>query len=216
MKSRKNALRLLAGVLALVFAAFLVRGFTGEAKEMTTEKPAIRTAATETASKAEKPENVETATFGAGCFWGVEAAFREVEGVVETAVGYSGGHYDRPTYRDVCSGRTGHAEVVRVTFDPESVTYGDLLAVFWQSHDPTQVNRQGPDVGYQYRSVVFHHSPEQEKAAEGSKRALAESAKHSRPIATSVEPAQTFWKAEEYHQQYLEKQGKTSCGLDIH
>lgn len=215
MKSRKNGLRILAGVLALVFAAFLLRGLAGEAKDMTTEKPANRTASAEMTAKAEKPESVETATFGAGCFWGVEAAFRKVEGVVETAVGYSGGHYDNPTYRDVCSGRTGHAEVVRVTFDPEKVTYDGLLEVFWQSHDPTQVNRQGPDVGYQYRSVVFYHSPEQGKAAEASKRALEDSGKHPRPVATSVEPAQTFWKAEEYHQQYLEKKGVASCHIGL-
>ena len=155
----------------------------------------------------------EKAMFGAGCFWGVEQAFREVPGVIESVSGYSGGHMDKPTYKDVCSDETGHAEVVEVTFDPEKVSYDQLLNVFWNLHDPTQVNRQGPDFGTQYRTVVFYYSPEQEKAAKASKEALGKSGKFSRPIATAIEPAQTFWRAEEYHQRYLEKRGLRHCHI---
>ncbi len=155
---------------------------------------------------------MKEAMFGAGCFWGVEAAFRRVEGVVDTAVGYSGGHTESPTYEQVCSGRTGHAEVVRIKFDPEKVSFEELLHVFWGCHDPTQVNRQGPDVGQQYRSVIFAVDDDQRRAAEASKRHLAESGRLPRPIATSVEPAGPFWRAEEYHQRYLEKHGRDSCG----
>ena len=161
------------------------------------------------------PKGMQQALFGMGCFWGAERRFWELDGVYSTAVGYAGGFTPNPTYQEVCSGGTGHAEVVRVTFDPERVTYGDLLEVFWKIHDPTQVNRQGPDVGYQYRSVVFFHSPAQEKAAVESKKALEESGKYSRPIATSIEPAAKFWKAEEYHQQYLEKKGLASCHISL-
>jgi len=156
---------------------------------------------------------MEKATFGAGCFWGVEAAFRRLEGVKATAVGYEGGATDNPTYRDVCSGTTHHVEVVEVDFDPSEITYDELLNVFWEEHDPTQVNRQGPDFGEQYRSVIFYHTPEQQQKAEASKKALAESGKYSRPIATKIEPAPTFWPAEEYHQQYLEKRGQASCRI---
>ena len=153
----------------------------------------------------------EKATFGAGCFWGVEAAFRQVRGVVATAAGYEGGTLDRPTYRDVCSHTTGHAEVVEVEYDPSRVRYEDLLGVFWANHDPTQLNRQGPDVGDQYRSVIFFHSPEQQVAAVASRDAEAASGRHRRPIVTVIEPARTFYRAEEYHQQYLEKRGLSSC-----
>jgi peptide-methionine (S)-S-oxide reductase len=158
---------------------------------------------------------MEKATFGAGCFWGVEAAFRQVEGVKETAVGYMGGTLDNPTYEDVCTDKTGHVEVVEVTYDPAEVTYEELLKVFWTNHDPTQVNRQGPDHGTQYRTVIFYHTPEQKAAAERSKKALDESGKFRRPIATAIEPAQTFWRAEEYHQQYLEKRGLASCHISL-
>ncbi|MFW6164388.1 MAG: peptide-methionine (S)-S-oxide reductase MsrA [Planctomycetota bacterium] len=154
---------------------------------------------------------MEKATFGAGCFWGVEATFRKVEGVADTAVGYAGGHVEAPTYKQVCTGRTGHTEVVQVTFDPEKVSCEKLLEVFWICHDPTQVNRQGPDIGKQYRSVIFYHNDEQKQAAEASKAKLAASGKHKRPIATAIEPAPTFWRAEEYHQQYLEKRGRGAC-----
>ncbi len=153
----------------------------------------------------------EVATFGAGCFWGVEAAFRNVEGVQETAVGYAGGHVDRPTYEQVCTDTTGHAEVVRVVYDPQKVSYEKLLDVYFDIHDPTQVNRQGPDRGKQYRSVVFTHSDAQHNQAEKKIDQLAASGQFSQPIATQIEPAGDFWMAEEYHQQYLEKRGRATC-----
>lgn len=155
----------------------------------------------------------EIATFGAGCFWGVEAAFRRVPGVIDTAVGYSGGHLDKPSYKDVCTDETGHAEVVQVTFDPEKLSYSQLLDVFWKIHDPTQLNRQGPDFGKQYRTAIFFHSLEQEEAARKSKQALEASGKFHRPIATEISPARTFWRAEEYHQRYLERRGAESCHI---
>jgi peptide-methionine (S)-S-oxide reductase len=154
-----------------------------------------------------------TATFGAGCFWGVEAAFRRIDGVTDAAVGYAGGHTDDPTYREVCGNGTGHAEVVQVEYDPARVSYEQLLDAFWHMHDPTQVNRQGPDVGDQYRSVIFFHTPEQEAAATESKSALDSAGTFKRPIATVIEAAPTFWKAEEYHQRYLEKNSRAACNL---
>ena len=157
--------------------------------------------------------SIEKATFGAGCFWGVEAEFRQIPGVVATAVGFEGGTLENPSYRAVCSHTTGHAEVVEVDFDPARVSYDDLLAVFWQAHDPTQLNRQGPDIGDQYRSVVFYHSPEQQAAALASKDALERSSTYQRPIVTQIVPATTFYRAEEYHQQYLEKRGLSSCRI---
>jgi peptide-methionine (S)-S-oxide reductase len=158
-------------------------------------------------------EKREKATFGAGCFWGVEAAFRQVPGVLETAVGYSGGNLSNPTYQDVCSDETGHAEVVEVTYDPSRVSYEKLLDVFWENHDPTERNRQGPDVGTQYRSAIFFHSPSQKEAAEASRERLEKSGRHRRPIATEITPASTFWRAEDYHQRYLEKRGLASCKI---
>ncbi|WP_184431604.1 peptide-methionine (S)-S-oxide reductase MsrA [Roseospira goensis] len=155
------------------------------------------------------------ATFGAGCFWGVELAFRNVDGVVATTVGYAGGHVAQPTYHMVCSDTTGHAEVVRVEYDPAAVSYARLLDVFWQAHDPTQVNRQGPDVGSQYRSVIFVHDAEQRAAAEASKADQDASGRHRRRIATQIEPAGDFWPAEDYHQQYLEKRGYQACGASL-
>jgi peptide-methionine (S)-S-oxide reductase len=155
----------------------------------------------------------EIATFGAGCFWGIEAAFRRVPGVLDAAVGYSGGRTQNPSYQDVCTDTTGHAEVVQVTFDPEKLSYDQLLDVFWTIHDPTQVNRQGPDYGKQYRTVIFFHSPEQEAAAKKSKQALEASGKLRRPVATEITPAGPFWRAEEYHQRYLEKRGAASCHI---
>ena len=152
----------------------------------------------------------ETAIFGAGCFWGVEAAFRRIEGVVETSVGYSGGHAAAPTYDDVCGGRTGHAEVVRVVFDPARVGYETLLDHFWRMHDPTQVNRQGPDIGTQYRSVIFYGSAAQEAAAAAGKAALVAA---GQPIATAIEPAAAYWPAEDYHQRYFEKNRRVLGGL---
>ncbi|MGH9659224.1 MAG: peptide-methionine (S)-S-oxide reductase MsrA [Bryobacteraceae bacterium] len=154
---------------------------------------------------------MEKATFGAGCFWGVEAAFRAAKGVTATAVGYAGGTMVNPAYPDVCTGRTGHAEVVEVEFDPKQVSYEELLRVFWTNHDPTQLNRQGPDFGTQYRSVVFFHTPEQEAAARASKDQQA--GNFRRPIVTEIEPAPVFYRAEEYHQQYLAKRGQAHCSL---
>ena len=153
------------------------------------------------------------ATFGAGCFWGVEAAYRQIPGVLSTKVGYLGGTLENPTYRDVCSGRTGHAEVVEVAYDPERLTYDDLLTVFWENHDPTTLNRQGPDVGTQYRSAIFYHDDEQKKAASASKDERDKSGRHHRPIVTEITPATPFYEAEEYHQQYLEKRGLSSCHI---
>ena len=153
------------------------------------------------------------ATFGAGCFWGVEVAFRNVPGVQDAAVGYSGGQLENPTYKDVCSGRTGHAEAVEVEYDPSAVSYDDLLKVFWENHDPTQVNRQGPDVGEQYRSVIFFHTPEQKAAALASKDALEKAGGYRKPIATQVVPAAPFYRAEDYHQRYLEKRGLATCRI---
>lgn len=154
---------------------------------------------------------MEKATFGAGCFWGVEAAFRQQKGVKATAVGYMGGKSENPTYEEVCSGKTGHAEVVQVEYDPAQVNYDELLAVFWRNHDPTQLNRQGPDVGTQYRSAIFYHSEAQKEAAIASKSTLDNSVKYKKPIVTEIIPARNFYKAEDYHQQYLEKRGLAAC-----
>jgi peptide-methionine (S)-S-oxide reductase len=156
---------------------------------------------------------MEKATFGAGCFWGVEAAFRQIKGVKSTAVGYMGGKLKDPTYQDVCTDRTGHAEVVQVEYDPSEVSYEELLRVFWENHDPTTLNRQGPDTGTQYRSAIFYHTPEQEVAAKASKDALAKSGRYKRPIVTEITAAPEFWRAEDYHQQYLEKRGLAHCHL---
>jgi peptide-methionine (S)-S-oxide reductase len=154
-----------------------------------------------------------TATFAAGCFWGVEATFRQIKGVLSTRVGYTGGNFENPTYQDVCTDRTGHAEAVEVTYDPAQVGYEKLLQVFWENHDPTQLNRQGPDWGSQYRSAIFYHSPEQKAAAEASKEALGKSGRYNRPIVTQIVPATTFYQAEDYHQQYLEKRGLATCHI---
>jgi peptide-methionine (S)-S-oxide reductase len=151
-------------------------------------------------------ERTETATVGAGCFWQVEGAFRDLPGVLDTAVGYEGGDVDNPSYEQVCSDRTGHAEVCEITFDPERISYEELVDRFWEIHDPTQVDRQGPDVGRQYRSVIFFHGPEQEAAAHASKERAQ--GRLDRPIATEIEPAQPFWRAEEYHQCYLQKRSE--------
>lgn len=153
------------------------------------------------------------ATFAAGCFWGVEDAFRQVRGVTSTTVGYSGGTKRNPTYKEVCTGTTGHAESVDVEYDPNQVSYPDLLAVFFQSHDPTTLNRQGPDIGTQYRSAIFFHDAEQEAAAREAKAALEKAGAFKRPIVTEILPASDFYRAEEYHQQYFEKQGIRSCHI---
>jgi peptide-methionine (S)-S-oxide reductase len=156
---------------------------------------------------------IEKATFGAGCFWGVEARFSEIPGVLETAVGYEGGTLEHPTYKEVCTDRTGHAEVVQVTFDPSRVSYEALLDAFFALHDPTQLNRQGPDWGTQYRSVIFTQSEEQTSTAKAKIAELSASGSFRRPIVTRVVEGETFWKAEEYHQKYLEKRGMVSCHI---
>src|ERR1041385_5762689 len=153
------------------------------------------------------------ATFAAGCFWGGEATFRPIEVVTATRVGYTGGKTDNPTYKDVCTDRTGHAEAVEVDYDPAKVSYEQLLNVFWENHDPTQLNRQGPDFGTQYRSAIFYHSPEQDQAARSSKAQLEKSGRFSRAIVTQIVPAVTFYEAEDYHQQYLQKRGLATCPI---
>jgi peptide-methionine (S)-S-oxide reductase len=155
----------------------------------------------------------ETALFGAGCFWGVEATFRQVPGVISTQAGYTGGTVTNPTYKQVCTDRTGHAETVEVVYDPARVSYEQLLRIFWENHDPTTLNRQGPDVGSQYRSVIFYTSPAQRELAQASLAAQQASGQYRRPIVTAIEPASTFYPAEEYHQQYLEKRGLASCHI---
>ncbi len=199
-----------AGALVLFFGAVTV---LGGCRPVAADDAAKKDTLPGDTSVYDEDETMEKATFAAGCFWGVEAAFRRVKGVEATSVGYTGGHEEQPTYKQVCSGTTGHAEAVEVVYDPEKVSYEDLLDVFWKNHDPTQVNRQGPDIGDQYRSAIFYHDEAQQKAAEESKAAIEESGKHSKPIATQIEPAKTFWRAEDYHQQYLEKRGLASCHI---
>lgn len=158
---------------------------------------------------------MKKATFGAGCFWGVEAAFRRLEGVTTTAAGYTGGTLENPTYQDICAHGTGHAEVVEVEYDPACVSYEDLLEVFWNEHDPTQLNRQGPDIGDQYRSAIFFHDADQQASAEASKAMLAGNGRYRKPIVTEITAAETFYRAEEYHQQYLEKRGLSTCTVEL-
>jgi peptide-methionine (S)-S-oxide reductase len=158
---------------------------------------------------------MEKATFGAGCFWGVESFFREVPGVTDAISGYAGGHVDNPTYKQVCTDSTGHAEVVQVTFDPAKASYDKLLGVFFANHDPTTLNRQGPDIGSQYRSVIFTHSPEQEKTARAKIDALTKAGRYKRPIVTTIEPFKNFYRAEDYHQRYFEKNGLPSCHVTM-
>ena len=156
---------------------------------------------------------MEKAIFAAGCFWGVEATFRQLPGVISTRVGYTGGNTDNPTYKEVCTDRTGHAEAVEVTYDPAKISYDKLLETFWENHDPTQLNRQGPDWGTQYRTAIFYTTPEQEKAARASKDALDKSHRFSKPVVTQIVPEVQFFEAEDYHQQYLEKRGLASCHI---
>jgi peptide-methionine (S)-S-oxide reductase len=158
-------------------------------------------------------EKYEIASFAAGCFWGVEEAFRELKGVISTMVGYMGGSTEDPTYGDVCTGNTGHAETVQVTFDPTKISYEKLLETFWNKHDPTTINRQGPDLGEQYRSIIFYHNDEQKKLAIASKEKLETSGKYKNPIVTEIIAAPKFYRAEDYHQQYLEKRGRKTCGF---
>jgi peptide-methionine (S)-S-oxide reductase len=198
-----------AAALLLAGAVVVVWAWRKEAASMGSTDGSGRTH--EQLRRAADEGTYRKATFAAGCFWGVEAAFRRVKGVVSTAVGYTGGHLDNPTYEDVCSHRTGHAEAVEVIFDPQQVSYGSLLETFWRIHDPTTPDRQGPDVGSQYRSAIFFHDAEQEAAARKSKAAAEVSGRFSRPIVTQIAAATRFWRAEEYHQQYLEKRGRATC-----
>jgi peptide-methionine (S)-S-oxide reductase len=158
-------------------------------------------------------EMYEKASFAAGCFWGVEAVFRDLKGVISTRVGYMGGSTEDPTYGDVCSGSTGHAEAVEVVFDPSKISYEKLLETFWNKHDPTTRNRQGPDIGEQYRSIIFYHTDGQKKLATKSKEKLESSGRYKNPVVTEIIPAPLFYPAEDYHQQYLEKRGRNFCGL---
>jgi peptide-methionine (S)-S-oxide reductase len=173
----------------------------------------LTTAIAGTALAEEGTMKTEKATFAAGCFWGVESAFRQVNGVIDTQVGYTGGKTADPTYEEVCTGTTGHAEAIEITFDSAKVSYETLLGLFWGMHDPTQVNRQGPNVGTQYRSAVFYHSPEQKSAAEAAKAALNKSGKYIKSVATQILPAAPFYRAEEYHQRYFEKNGGPACHI---
>jgi peptide-methionine (S)-S-oxide reductase len=174
---------------------------------------AAKTEQTEITQPKELPMKTDTATFAAGCFWGVQAEFDKVKGVAQTTVGYTGGHTEKPTYKGVCSDATGHAEALQVVYDPTVVTYEQLLDKFWSMHDPTTLNRQGPDHGSQYRSAIFYHSPEQESAALAAKDKLAKARRFPRPIVTEIVPAATFWPAEEYHQKYFKKHGGGSCHI---
>jgi peptide-methionine (S)-S-oxide reductase len=194
----KTALLSLAGVLAVIGASCA-------------ESQGVTKPETSPPNRGNMP--TEKATFAAGCFWGVEATFRQIPGVVATAVGYIGGTRENPSYEQVCTNLTGHAEAVEVEYDPSLVSYEKLLTVFWENHDPTTLDRQGPDVGRQYRSAIFFHNPTQQKAAVASKEALEKSGKHRRPIVTQIVPATTFYRAEEYHQRYLEKHGLSSCHI---
>ena len=201
----------IASLAVLAVLAACAAAFTARIAARTADAQVRVSPATPYGQRVAKGTRLEKATFGAGCFWGVEAAFRRVEGVTSTRVGFMGGRTRNPSYHDVCAGDTGHAEVVEITYDPAAVTYGQLLAVFWDEHDPTTLNRQGPDIGNQYRSVIFYHTPAQRQAAEDSKKHLAGSGKYRSPIVTAIEPAGDFWQAEDYHQQYLEKRGLASC-----
>lgn len=175
--------------------------------------PNEQKSAAETTQHGGSAAHYEKATFAAGCFWGVEAAFRQTKGVASTSVGYTGGHFENPTYRDVCSDTTGHAEAVEVIYDPTQLSYQQLLEVFWKIHNPTTPNRQGPDVGNQYRSAIFYHSESQLKQAKASKQKLESSGRFAGSIVTQISPASVFYRAEEYHQRYLEKHGRASCHL---
>lgn len=209
------AMAAVGAVAAGLFGNLAARQAAAQARGGPVDPPGLRatTGRTPYGKRLDKGAHVEKATFGAGCFWGVEAAFRRVKGVTTTRVGYMGGHTKNPSYQDVCAGRTGHAEVVEVTYDPKAVSYSDLLTVFFAEHDPTTVNRQGPDVGYQYRSVIFYHTPEQKQAAEDAKKQLSVEGRFRGPVVTAIEPAPEFWQAEDYHQQYLEKRGLASCHI---
>jgi len=201
-------------IIVSVFIATCCVALCGCSEEKQVHNMSDSEKSNSTHGAAQKPAEsgkYEKATVAAGCFWGVEAAFRKVDGVIFAQVGYTGGHTENPTYEDVCADKTGHAEAVEVTYDPVQVSYEQLLDVFWRIHDPTTLNRQGPDVGTQYRSAVFYHNKQQESAARASKQQLGQSGRFNKPIVTEIIPAAKFYRAEEYHQQYLEKRGQTSC-----
>ena len=203
-------LKTVATLLAIIIIAASTTGCAEKGADNMDGSPEQKTTINAQDQPAQS-EKYEKATFAAGCFWGVEASFRALEGVVATQVGYTAGHLEKPTYDEVCTDKTGHAEAVEVTYDPGIVSYEELLEIFWKIHDPTTLNRQGPDVGTQYRSVSFHHTPAQQQAAEASKAKLDRSGRLSRPVVTQIVPAAAFYEAEEYHQRYLEKRGKASC-----
>ena len=205
----------LAALVIFAFGFIGVRMLIGAGNDGGTCRFASAGGAAGDAKSVLQKENgkMDTAIFAAGCFWGVEAKFRQIEGVAETEVGYTGGHTESPTYRKVCAGNTGHAEAVRVQFDPEVVTYEKLVRFFWTMHDPTTRNRQGPDVGSQYRSAIFTHSEKQQRVAERVKKELEEAGSFQRPITTEIAPAGEFTRAEEYHQRYFEKNGGGGCSL---
>ena len=209
---RPTGLRFCLNSESLVFTPAAQDGSTNGHGEASAATATVDGAGAASASGARVREK---ASFAAGCFWEVEAAFRNVEGVTATAVGYEGGTLPNPTYEDVCTGRTGHAEAVEVEYDPARVSYEQLLDVFWQEHNPTQLNRQGPDYGTQYRSAIFYHTEGQRQAALASKARLDQSGRYDRPIVTEVVPASTFWRAEEHHQQYLEKRGLATCTISV-
>lgn len=197
--------------IALLSLLLSACGIAGEGSATASTTAPATSPSTQARTSQEKNHMIAKATFGAGCFWGVEETFRTTPGVLSTTVGYAGGKTENPTYKEVCTDRTGHAEVVQVEYDPTKITYEQLLEVFWTCHDPTQKNRQGPDVGTQYRTVIFTHTPEQAAAAQASKEKLEASGKFKKPIATAIEPAPAFYPAEEYHQQYLFKRGVKVC-----
>ncbi len=199
--------------LPIIFVLLLLDGCGASDPYSQRNGTASKTNGAETTEPTMNDERYEKAMFGAGCFWGVEHTFAKVDGVVDTAVGYSGGQVENPTYRQVCSDTTGHAEVVLITYDPAKVGYDQLVNLFFQLHNPTQLNRQGPDIGAQYRSAVFYYNDEQKQTAELAKQTLADSGKYSKPIVTEISEAEPFWRAEEYHQHYLKKKGVDSCRL---
>ncbi len=209
MEPSSKSWKILVLLLMAICAVALIYGHTEKKKEYNMSGSAKDDKSHNVERVPEESAQHETATFAAGCFWGVEAAFSKPNGVISTTVGYTGGHLHDPTYEDVCSDKTGHAEAVQITYDPTVVPYEKLLELFWKIHDPTTPNRQGPDVGSQYRSAIFYHDPEQLRAAEKSKQHLQ--ANHAKPIVTEIVPASAFYKAEEYHQDYLKKKGLNSC-----
>jgi len=211
MKRADNRTRFLGAGLLLFFGPFWLYQYARDHGVHEMRNQDKQTDLSQPGEQADASARHEKATFAAGCFWGVEAAFRQVGGVVSAQVGYTGGHTENPTYKQVCTDRTGHAEAVEVTYDPSKLRYEQLLKVFWSIHDPTTPNRQGPDVGSQYRSAIFYHNERQKIAAEASKENLRRSGRFAKPIVTEITPASTFYRAEEYHQRYYEKHRIRSC-----